>query len=116
MNECGKTLASIMLKRRELLFIAAIVITAGASGATAATPYDFHGLLFTCGRYPPVNFDGKGGVYAYESDLTTSVTGKAVLGKGSVTVSLPRRFLSFTITKRGKKFFVGKTLCEADDV
>ena len=90
--------------RRQHTVPVLLAIASATGSATAAPRYDFHGLLFTCGTYPPVNLDGKGGVYAYEADLTTSVTGKAVLGKDSVTVSFPRRFPAFTITETRQRF------------
>lgn len=96
----------------------ALILVGGAMPASlvARTNYDFHGLLLTCPNLPPITITGFGHAYAYAADLTEYVEGSAKLGNDSVTVSFPRRYPSFTITRKAGKFYVGKAACDVDDM
>lgn len=98
--------------------LAAIALLACVTDGEARTRglYDFHGLLFSCGKYPPVNLTGRGQAYVYKADLTTSTEGTATLSHDAVTVSFRRKFRTFTISRKPDGFYVGKVLCHVDDV
>lgn len=97
---------------------ATLILIGGAmpTALAAKSNYDFHGLLFSCPNLPPITFTGFGQAYAYGADLTEYVEGLAKLGNDTVTASFPKRYPSFTITRRAGKFYVGKLACEVDDV
>jgi hypothetical protein len=98
--------------RRQILSIAAAYFV---SIAAAEAKDDFHGLLFQCDRHPTVQVSGHI-AYAYEADMTTATQGTATLKSHAVTVSFPGKYASFTIVKRGDRFYADGKLCRANDV
>jgi hypothetical protein len=103
-----------MLQTRYGLFsILAVACAFAAPCAEAGAAYDFHGLLFQCGRHPAVNIAGAH-VWGYEADLTRYTEGVAKLGANSVTLTFPRRFQAFTITMRAARFYADGAICQTD--
>lgn len=92
-----------------------LLATIGVIPAHAGAAYDFHGLLFQCGRHPVVQISGVV-AYAYQDDLTHYVEGRATLRRNAVLVSFPGRVGAFTIIRLGNRFMSAGRVCKVDDV
>jgi hypothetical protein len=100
-------------QQKALFSLAATLCIGLSTSAPAAIASDFGGTLFQCAHHPPVNIAGSH-VYAYEADLTHYTEGVATYGAHSVTLTFPRKFQAFTITRQGESFSTDGARCQTD--